>query len=194
MSLRARIFLIITVVVLIVLGVSLFLLIGARKKAASEAMGNAAGTGATTTETVLPPAPTGTEIPSGLPVKKQTTVEVEQAGVTQLARVFTERYGTYSTQNDSQNIKEVESLCTRALWSKISARIGASADNQNFVGVTTRVITTDLVSWNGSTATIELRTMRTEEKSGNVTNKYQNAEAKLIKSGENWLVDQFVWK
>jgi hypothetical protein len=194
MSLRARIFIIITVVVLIVLGISLFLLIGARKKAASEATGNAGGTAATATETGLPPAPTGTEIPSGLPVKKQTTVEVEQAGVTQLARVFTERYGTYSTQNDSQNIKEVESLCTRALWSKISARIGASAGNQNFVGVTTRVITTELASWNGSTATVELRTMRTEEKSGEVTNKYQNAEVKLIKSGENWLVDQFVWK
>jgi hypothetical protein len=193
MSLRARIFIIISVVVLIILGISLFLLIGARKKAASEAAGNAGGT-ATTTETVLPPAPTGTEIPSGLPVKKQTTVEVEQAGVIQLARVFTERYGTYSTQNDSQNIKEVESLCTQALWSKISARIGATAGSQNFVGVTTRVITTDMTGWNGNAATIELRTMRTEERSGEVVNKYQNAEVKLVKSGENWLVDQFVWK
>jgi len=194
MTLRARIFIIVSVVVLIVLGISLFLLIGARKKAATGAAGTAAETGATTTETGLPAAPTGTEIPSGLPVKKQTTVEVEQAGVKQLARTFTERYGTYSTQNDSQNIKEVETLCTRALWSKISARIGASAAGQAFVGVTTRVITADLTDWKGNEAVIDLRTMRTEEKSGVVTNKYQNAEAKLVKSGENWLVDQFVWK
>jgi hypothetical protein len=194
MSLRARIFIIISIVMLLVLGVSIFLVVRNNKKSAEPQ------TGAPTDNTSVigngqpgGQAVTGTQVPAGLPAKTATPLEAEKNGVVQLAKVFVERYGTYSTDNNFQNIKEVETFVTLSLWSKISAPISAKSINQSFVGVTTKVISMDLASWFGIRATVELKTTRTEEKNGVLSTRQQNATVDMVKTNAVWLVDKLVW-
>jgi len=192
MSLRARIFIIVSILALLVLGVSLFLVVRSKNKAAgpqtvapTDTTANGQPGGQTAT--------TGTQIPAGLPARIVSPLEAEKNGVVQLAKVFVERYGTYSTDNNFQNIKEVEAFVTPALWSKISAPINSKTTTQSFVGVTTKVISMELASWSGTKAVVELKTTRTEEKDGKVTTRQQNATVEMVKSNDLWLVDKLVW-
>lgn len=195
MSLRARIFIIVSIVVLFILGISIFLVVGSKNKkdqtqnppTGSVANNNGAQNGGQIDVV-------GSQAPVGLPAKIPTTLEVQKNGVVQLAKVFVERYGTYSTDNNFQNIKDVEDLVTDSLWSAISAPISAKNMNQNFVGVTTKVISADLTSWSDTKATVEIKTTRVEEKNGAMSSRYQNATVEMIKVSSGWLVDKMMWK
>ncbi len=194
MSLRARIFILISILVLLVLGVSIFLVVRNKNKNAQPEAGTpqsntaTSGNGQPDTQT-----PVGSQAPVGLPAKTATPLEIEKNGAQQLAKVFVERYGTYSTDNNFQNIKDVETLVTQSLWSKISAPMSAKTTTGSFAGVTTKVISMNLTSWSDTKATVELKTMRTEEKNGTVTTRYQNATVEMVKVGTSWLIDKIVW-
>ncbi len=64
---------------------------------------------------------------------------------------------------------------------------------QSFVGMTTKVISMNLLSWSDNRATVELKTTRTEEKNGVVTPRQQTATLDMIKQGSVWLADRLVW-
>ena len=135
----------------------------------------------------------GSEMPEGLPAQVITPLAAQKNGVQQLAKVFVERYGTYSTDNNFQNIKDVETLVTRSLWSKISAPISSKTVSQSFTGVTTKVISMDLTEWSDVKATVELKTSRIEEKNGVVTTRYQTAVVSMVKQNVVWLIDKISW-
>ena len=209
MSLRARIFIIVSIIALFILGVSMLLIVRSKNKTnLPQTIVPADNTGAVGNGQTVGQVATGTVIPDGLPAKTPTPLEAEKNGATQLAKVFVERYGTYSTDNNFQNIREVETFVSRSLWSKISAPMlqrSASMDvtlrdsveskttTQSFVGMTTKVISMELVSWSDTKATIELKTTRTEEKNGVVSAHYQNATVEMVKVNSSWLVDGLVW-
>ena len=65
---------------------------------------------------------------------------------------------------------------------------------QVFHGMTTKVITASMTSWSDSSAVVEVKTVRTEDKANAETKNYQNAKVTLVKIGGNWLVDKFVWE
>lgn len=192
MSLRARIFIIVSVVVLLVLAISMFLIVKNKNKTTDT-------TPPPNTNTSLPGTNGGTQsdvqvlIDKGLPAKTPTPLEVEQNAVEQFAKIFVERYGTYSTDNEFQNIKESQALVTKSLWSRIGAGINTKESSQNFVGLTTKVMSTRLADWGSDQATVELKTMRTEDKSGVVSNRYQNATVGMVKEGGVWLANTLVW-
>lgn len=193
MSLRARIFIIISVLVLLILGISVFLVVRNKNKTVSPQTNTPAGTDTGSNGQVGGQAQTGTQIPDGLPAKTATPLEAEKNSVVQLAKVFVERYGTYSSDNNFQNIKEVEVFVTPALWTKISTPMNAKTTAQSFVGMTTKVVSMDLTSWAESKAAVELKTTRTEEKNGVVITRYQTATVGMIKAGSSWLADKLVW-
>lgn len=191
MSLRARIFIIVSILVLFILGVSIFLMINKNKSTPADENGQTAappGGGAS----VPAPSSIATSIPEGLPAKTATPLEAEQNGVQQLAKVLVERYGTYSSDNNWQNIKDVQTLVTKSLWSKLSSQMKA-ASTDAFVGVTTKVIGMDLTQWSDAKAVIKLKTVRTEEKNGKFTTYYQNASVEMVKQNEQWLADKLTW-
>lgn len=208
MSLRARIFIIVSILVLLILGVSIFLVVRNKNKTAEPQTTVPTDNTLTTNNGQ---SAVGTSVPEGLPAKIVSPLEAEKNGAQQLAKVFVERYGTYSSDNNFQNIKEVQTLVTESLWSKISAPIlqrSASTDvtlrdfdksktttnaGQNFTGMTTKVISMDLVSWSDTKATVELKTSRTEEKNGVVTTRYQNATVEMVKLNGMWLVNKLLW-
>ncbi len=192
MSLRARIFIIISIVVFLILGISVFLVVRNKNKNTEPQTGaptdNTVNGGQSGDQTTV-----GAQAPAGLPAKTATPVEAEKNGAIQLAKVFVERYGTYSTDNNFENIKEVATFVTPAFWSKISVGINTKSSSQSFVGVTTKVISLELADWSDTVATVKLKTMRTEEKNGAVSVRYQNATVDMVKTDGVWLVDKLVW-
>ncbi len=138
-------------------------------------------------------APAAAEIPSGLAVKPLTSEEAVKKGVQQLAKIFIERYGSYSTDSNFQNVSEVQALVTPALWERIKPKTTPAA-TAAFVGVTTEVVTMDMNSFQADAkAEVVLTAIRAETKGGQETRTQGTATVTMVKVGTNWLVDSFVW-
>ena len=195
MSLRARIFIIISVVVLLNLSVSILLVVKSRNSGSVNTPATTPDSSNTNPDNLSNPAGgAGTQVPVGSPVKPLTSLEVEQNGAEQLAKIFIERYGTYSTDNEFENIKEAQAFVSKALWSKISLGINVKNPNSGFLGLTTKVVSVDMISWSDSKAVFDLKIMRNENKSGVVTTRYQNVIVEMVKENNVWLADSLVWK
>lgn len=199
MSLRTRIFIIISLIVLVILGISILAWVFGKKDGAVNPDENK-------TPAQQANLPAGTVLYNGAPVvvapaeqglkpRPITTLETEQNSVRQLARIFTERYNSYSSDADFQNIREVQDLVTDALWAQISGPLsGNSPVSANFVGVTASVIGTELAAWQNGAAKVILKTVLVEEKNGVKSTRQRTANVELIKSSGKWLVDKFVWE
>ncbi len=202
LSLRTRIFIVVSLVVLIILGISIFVWVwGKRAPASPSAPNTPTGPSAN--------LPAGTvlyngasvvvaPIEQGLKPRLITSLETEQNSVRQLARIFLERYNSYSSDANFQNIREVQGLVTDALWTQISAPLSyassASVSGGGFVGVSANVIGTELSAWQDSAAKVVLKTVLAEEKNGVINTRQRTANVDLIKASGKWLVDKFVWE
>lgn len=196
MTLRARIFIMLTVFVLAVLSVSLFLYVRSRPKKADPADNNTvteqnSGNVATGFVPVTNQNGGGTPVVVTQPLVVTDPVAIEKAGVEQLARVFTERYQTFSSDNNYANIRQVETLVTADLWKNLSARLKVPP-TKTFTGVTTDAFATDVVSFGDGKATVVAQTRRTMDQNGKITVTNQNYKIELLKVGSSWLVDSFV--
>jgi hypothetical protein len=119
-------------------------------------------------------------------------LEIEQNSVRQLAKIFTERFNTYSTDSGSQNIKEVQNLVSASMWKRITGKGDTSGGT--FMGVTTEALTTSLDSWKPPSATVSLQTRRTIEQNGLTSQKNQTITVTLTKASGSWLVDSYAWQ
>lgn len=126
-------------------------------------------------------------------VTDATPIEIEKKGVEKFARVFAQIYGSFSSDNSYQNVLDVQSLVTAQLWAKIKPPATVKPPAASFVGVTTQVLLTKLVTWNGSSAAVELEALRSETREAKTRTYNQKATVTLVKQGERWLVDSFVW-
>ncbi len=135
----------------------------------------------------------GTNTNSQIPVKKFTPAEATQNTVKQFAKIFIERYGSYSTDNNGQNVVEVKEMVTEDLWNKIKPKT-LGKTNTGFVGMSTEVVSAEMTKWADSEATVKLKTIRTQEKNKVTSNLQQSATVNFTKQGTNWLVNSFVWE
>lgn len=120
-------------------------------------------------------------------------VEIEKKGVESFARVFTQIYGSFSSDNNYQNVLDVRTLATAQLWSKIKPPSATKPPATSFTGVTTQVLLTKLTAWNITSGSVEVEAARTETKDGKTTTFNQKATLTLVKQGTAWLVDSFTW-
>ncbi|MDO8626648.1 MAG: hypothetical protein Q7K39_04350 [Candidatus Magasanikbacteria bacterium] len=199
MSLRTRLFIVISLAVLVILGISIALLVRSKRAAAPPALGitntPTAPANIIDSNTVEERLPALTNPPSlgvvTAPPAKQTTLEAEQSGVRQLAVIFVERYNSYSTDNKWQNIVEVKSLVTQKMWQRIGAKVGTPQPAGPFVGNTAEVFVSELTKWDPPTAVATLQVRNTLEKNGQITVTNQNIVVTLIKDSGDWLVDSY---
>lgn len=191
LTLRARIFGAVSIGVLLLLAVGLGILWYTRR--AQPATTDQA---TTTSETNLgSPAGSGVGgVPgaiTGLTVKQPTTEAMEKNAAKQLAKIFIERYGSYSTDSDYQNIREIQPIVTDKLWSVLSKRLSAPVTGA-FVGVTTHAIAASLTSWKkDASAVVDMQITQTEIRDGAERQYQRTATVNLVKSGGLWLVDTF---
>ncbi len=202
MSIRLRLAIILIGIVLVIAGIVYVVIINTKKRGLPTDTPNTPQTGqvidsstfttnslAAITGSGANPVPTTTQ-----PITNP--IELEKLGVERLASVFAARYGSFSSDNSYQNVREVEQLATRALWAKIrppsSPRPAAT-----FSGVTTEVLMTKLTTWADAAATVEVTASRTETTLAtgvpSTTVYQQKATINLVKQGTNWLVDSFTW-
>jgi hypothetical protein len=191
MPLRTRLFIIISIVALLILGISVFLLIAGKKSSAPvNQPSNAGSDGNLPTNNTVPGGVQPTIIPNGVPIKPATTAEIEKNAAKQLAKIFVERFNTYSSDNAYQNIRDVQALVTNSFWKTLSARLSLPpASVGTFVGATTEVIVANVGVFNTSTASVAIKTRRTTTQNNGTTVSYQDIIVSLTKSNGAWLVD-----
>ncbi len=186
MNISRRLIAIISVIlVLIIIGIILFLTLGRKKTVAPVAV-----------KKTIPLITNNTQQKNGQVVSSTppTVVEVAQFDATQLAANFAERFGTFSNQAGMQNLKDAEAFMTANLRAWAEKSIAAAAKIKNnitaYQGTITKAVSTDVKSSNTTSADV---TVHCQRKSGDKV-AYQDLAVKLVKTGDNWLVDQAVWQ
>ena len=194
MPLRTRLFIFLSIIALVILGMSVFLLIAGKKartngsiQTSGASSGNANNQANSNAGTL--PNNTPSAVPSGVTVKQATSAQVEENAVKQLAKIFAERYNTYSTDDAYQNIKDVQTLVTTAYWKKIGAKLGISTASSTFQSVTAEALIVTPSAIGSGAATVAIKLRRTVIKNGTTTTEFQDIIVALVKSGGNWLID-----
>lgn len=188
-SLRARIFIVISLVVLVILGVSIFFLIRSKQSKISEE-------NLTTTDQSDINAIQTTAIPENVKVVPASAIDAEKQGVEQLAKIFVERVSSYSSESQYQNVRDVLSFTTDEYGKKLRANINTSVTTKpvsDFSSQTVNVYSVKLVSMQNGLAIVNLQAKISEERNGVITNRNQEANVKLIKQDDKWLVETFEW-
>lgn len=197
LSLRARIFIIISLLVLVVLGITIFLLV--RSKNAPTSADDTTATDGTAQNglNLLPAAPVPVaNISNNIKVTPLTSLETQQKGVQQIAKIFLERYNSYSAESRYQNVLDVQTLVTKSFWTQLSAKLSPGAANgtiPTFSSVVTKSYSSKLDNWSEKSALVELQVKITEEKNGVIGSRDAGAKVSLVNEGGNWLVDKFEW-
>ena len=197
LSLRARIFIVISLVVLVVLGISIFLLVRSNKQTTPE--DQPAGIENLPVETSLPvTAPVSvTNVSGNIKVNPVSSLEAQQNATEQMAKIFLERFNSYSSESQYQNVRDVQTLVSNNYWIQLSAKLPTVQTVQDtsapFVSMITKAYSSKLSLWSDASATVDLQVKITEEKNGVVSGRDQQAKVFLVKEGQNWLVDKFEW-
>lgn len=111
-----------------------------------------------------------------------------------VGRNFVERFGSFSNQSNKQNIKDVWSMITPAMQSRLS-QVSIPSNGQGYVGIDTRVVGLKVSSQSETGAELRIKAQRSERKEDlTIKTYYQDIVVSLIKSGDQWLVDRAEWQ
>ena len=197
LTLRARIFIISSVVILVILAISIFLMVISKERNMPEdiVLENQIETEQMQYEKqIINSSIQPTVIDSNLLIKPLTAEEKMKEVANNMAKIFVERYGSYSTDNSGQNLKDLEILSTPDLWKVLENRLKTMSDSKEFIGVTTQAFSSSILSYEKNKVVVNVITSREENKNGILRNFNQEAEVTLLKNGDGWLVDDIKWK
>lgn len=145
-------------------------------------------------------APTGangastTPVPVPVPVEK--TIETT---LTAIAIPFTERYGSYSNQNNAENIADLIPFMSKEMqdWATATIRDAQKKTLPTiYQGTTTKVLAYTVTRAEDAIAEITIKTQRVESTGTNTNSKTYNQDivVTLVKEGGVWLVQAAVWQ
>lgn len=146
-----------------------------------------------------PTSVTATTTAEPAPVNAPEDIVQQDAG--QVAKIFVERFGTYSNQAGAEQFSDLKLFITAKMqaWvdgqvAKIIANLG---DYKIAHIVRTQAVSSKVSSLNKSagTATVVVSARRTDQ-TGDETPKISNPEIKLemFKAGKRWQVDSVIWR
>jgi hypothetical protein len=139
--------------------------------------------------TVVAPTVRSTTVPVGAVVKPATKEEVTETTLRQMAKIFVERFHTYSSENNYQNVRDVESLVTLTFWNKISAPMYAKTPAPaNFVSVTTEVVGVVSSEMQSNAAIVDIKARKTSLNNGVPSASYVDYSISFTKVGSKWLI------
>ncbi|MEK7105321.1 MAG: hypothetical protein AAB865_01405 [Patescibacteria group bacterium] len=129
-----------------------------------------------------------------------TPEEKAEASAATVAKIFVERFGSYSSESEAVNLEDLLPLATASyaldLQQQID-RLRAAGPSADYYGVSTRVISTTSVSLDepAGRATFDVVTQREEARGsvGNTSVRYQTIQIQLKEIEEAWLVDGASW-
>lgn len=190
LTLRQRIFLIISIVVGLIIAIVLGIVYLKRQ---SEESGPRTVTD--TTEPSTPTTPATTLRPEVEVPRVQTNPE--ELYLRQLATIFVERFATFSNQNNNRHIDDALSLSTPKMQTWLKTQRLAPGEAYN--GVTTQVMSTSLASKATDKATVRVAVQQDIGKKSSPTSSLESQLAQkkgtveLVKIGADWKVDGFFW-
>ncbi|MBI5765875.1 hypothetical protein HZA71_01455 [Candidatus Falkowbacteria bacterium] len=134
-----------------------------------------------------------------LPPPNQAKIQEENnytLGLKQLALSFAERFGSYSNHSGSAGLESLFPLVTAKMQSAINKIItNNSYSTSTYEGFNTKALTGDLLNIDQQKASILVYTQRTyrlADKTPKVF--YQNLSLKFLKIGNEWKIDEAVWR
>jgi len=140
-------------------------------------------------------APVDNNLP---PVFLSPATNSSEQSLLTVARNFAERYGSFSSDNKTANLKEVEMFATAKEIQALrdEAKDISSLPSQSFFGVSSKTVKINLLEVNEAQgeAKITVSLQRQETRTGKEDYVYyQDLNLFLIKSGADWLVDAAEW-
>lgn len=191
LDLRQRIFIIIGLSAGLILALVL-LIVSGRDKAApggevvtvTSPAGDGLPSGA-----VREPAAAAVESGAGAPAVASDPDEIYTA---QLARIFVERFGSYSNQNDNQHIADALTMASErmAAWLE-TQKIASGAE---YAGVMTKVVASSITQREADRAEVAIDVQQVSEGAGASPVAYKSGRVELVKVGKEWKVDGLYWE
>lgn len=135
-------------------------------------------------------------------IKEQRQKEAQQtrtntASVQSASKTFAERYGSYSTEAEFANLRDVLPLMSASLAAETEAFIEGSIPAAEYYGVTTRVISlsVDASDETVGTAQVTVTTQREETKgtAQNASVRYQDLVLRFVREDGQWKVSSATW-
>lgn len=189
-TLRQKVFMIVSVLVAILLAILLYILYGSKGQTVNNNTNNPTQTSSTVNgvETINQ----AEQVVDTLPPYS------EDLYVRQLAKIFVERFGSNSSQTPNQNITDSIELATASMQTWLKSQM--KAPTRDYVGEVTEVLASRLSEKTATNATVAIEAQQTVEakKDGAVgaTNreiKQRKGRVTLVKTGNDWLVDGLYW-
>jgi hypothetical protein len=124
-------------------------------------------------------------------------LDSNELSIETVAKSFAERYGSYSSQSNFQNLRDLSPLMTNSFQVETENLIATLEVEDIYHGVTTRVLSVDVsLSEDEVEATCQVQTQREEAwvSPQNTEVTYQILSLELVKSAGEWKVDGATWE
>ncbi len=120
--------------------------------------------------------------------KSQEEISLE-AKILGSARFFIERYGSFSSQADWQNLKDLEPFVTDSMYQGFENVMNRAQTGEKYYSLSTKVLSAKINDFADGEAWVLANTQKQENNNGQESVFYQEIEVKLISVGDDWLVD-----
>lgn len=120
----------------------------------------------------------------------------QRTSISRAATSFTERYGSYSSDSNFDNIEALDSVMTEDMKKQAQNVIKNGLGTKEYYSIATQAASVNFVDYvDGSTgATLEVFTRRTEQKGLNDPVIFsQTARLQLNRVDNQWKIDSFKW-
>jgi len=130
------------------------------------------------------------------PINEETVEELEMR---RIANLFTERFGSYSSEANFQNILDLKDYMTGKMWTwadnYVKKQRIIQAGDEAYFGITTKVLSAAVNSQTESKAELLIITQRKETKEDVTTKTYiQDIILQMRKIENDWKVDEATWQ
>lgn len=147
----------------------------------------------TNVNVVVVKANINTETP---PINEET---VEKLEMRRIANLFTERFGSYSSEANFQNILDLKDYMTGKMWTwadnYVKKQRIIQAGDKTYFGITTKVLSTTINNQTESKAELLIITQRKETKEDGTIKTYtQDIILQMRKIENDWKVDEATWQ
>lgn len=136
--------------------------------------------------------------PEPVEIEVERETRIETASLQTLAKTFAERYGSFSTEANFQNLVDVMPLMADGLADATESFIATAEAPSEFYSVNTKVITVtvDSLDEEAGTATVSLTTQREEAIGGpqNTSVKFQDIILDFVFDSGSWKVSSANWQ
>lgn len=121
-------------------------------------------------------------------------VLADKAVLQQTGRYFVEIFGSYSSDNNFQNLKDLKSLMTSTYWAKWEKDLNTITSDKEY-SVWSQAMNASIDNYSATTGTVTVLCKRGERQSKSEKESifYQSAQVNLVKVNGSWLVDKVTW-